>query len=68
MAIGALIDNKQYSFMHDLEAFFWVLFWVFIHYQRPVEARVVARFDGWNFMDTEELVGMNDLSRPMRNH
>ena len=26
MAIGALLD-EQHSFMHDLESFFWVLFW-----------------------------------------
>ncbi|KAK0712345.1 hypothetical protein B0T26DRAFT_741530 [Lasiosphaeria miniovina] len=40
MAIGALLD-EQHSFMHDLESFFW--------------HRVVARFDKWNYIDTEEL-------------
>ncbi|KAK0702046.1 hypothetical protein B0T26DRAFT_539387 [Lasiosphaeria miniovina] len=29
MAIGALL-GEQHSFMHDLESFFWVLFWIFI--------------------------------------
>ncbi|KAH7007912.1 uncharacterized protein B0I36DRAFT_370622 [Microdochium trichocladiopsis] len=31
MAIGALL-GEQHSFMHDLESFFWVLFWICIHY------------------------------------
>lgn len=31
MAIGALLD-EQHSFTHDLESFFWVLFWICIHY------------------------------------
>ncbi|VTT78606.1 unnamed protein product [Fusarium fujikuroi] len=28
MAIGALL-GEQHSFMHDLESFFWVLFWIY---------------------------------------
>ncbi|KAH7016362.1 uncharacterized protein B0I36DRAFT_396657 [Microdochium trichocladiopsis] len=31
MAIGTLL-GEQHSFMHDLESFFWVLFWICIHY------------------------------------
>ncbi len=31
MAIGVLLDDKLHSFMHDLESFFWVLFWICIH-------------------------------------
>jgi hypothetical protein len=34
MAIGALL-GEQHSFMHDLESFFWVLFWICIHYDGP---------------------------------
>ncbi|KAH6705767.1 hypothetical protein EV126DRAFT_457884 [Verticillium dahliae] len=34
IAIGALLD-EQYSFMHDLESFFWVLFWICVHYNGP---------------------------------
>lgn len=30
MAIGASI-GEQHSFMHDLELFFWVLFWICIY-------------------------------------
>jgi hypothetical protein len=54
MAIGALMGEKH-SFMHDLESFFWVIFWICIHYEGPGNGRVVARFDNWNFADTEEL-------------
>ncbi|KAH7009376.1 uncharacterized protein B0I36DRAFT_378583 [Microdochium trichocladiopsis] len=54
MAIGALL-GEQHSFMHDLESFFWVLFWICIHCKGPDEHRVVARFDKWNYIDTEEL-------------
>ncbi|OAA65095.1 serine/threonine-protein kinase Sgk2 [Akanthomyces lecanii RCEF 1005] len=55
MAIGALLGD-HHSFMHDLESFFWVLFWVCIHYNGPNErARVVDRFDRWNYVDVEEL-------------
>ncbi|KAH6988793.1 serine/threonine-protein kinase Sgk2 [Ilyonectria sp. MPI-CAGE-AT-0026] len=57
MAIGALL-GEQHSFMHDLESFFWVLFWICIHYSRPDESRVVPRFEKWNYVDTEELAGM----------
>ncbi|KAH7137689.1 hypothetical protein EDB81DRAFT_901148 [Dactylonectria macrodidyma] len=54
MAIGVLL-GEQHSFMHDLESFFWVLFWICIHYNGPGEGKVVPRFDKWNFADTEEL-------------
>ncbi|OAA54288.1 Protein kinase-like domain protein [Niveomyces insectorum RCEF 264] len=54
MAIGALL-GEQHSFMHDLESFFWVLFWICVHYQGPDQGRVVPRFDKWNSVDMEEL-------------
>ncbi|CAG7999808.1 unnamed protein product [Penicillium nalgiovense] len=54
MAIGSLLGEKH-SFMHDLESFFWVIFWICIHYEGPGNGRVVGRFDKWNFVDTEEL-------------
>jgi len=58
MAIGALLDDEElHSFMHDLESFFWVLFWICIHYNGSHE-RVIPRFDKWNFADTEELATM----------
>jgi hypothetical protein len=54
MAIGVLLDDEPQSFMHDLESFFWVLFWICIHYDGRRE-RVVPRFDKWNYLDAEEL-------------
>ncbi|EKG12740.1 hypothetical protein MPH_10153 [Macrophomina phaseolina MS6] len=57
MAIGVLL-GEQHSFMHDLESFFWVLFWICIHYEGPGRGRVVERFDKWNYMNTEELAGI----------
>jgi hypothetical protein len=54
MAIGALL-GEQHSFMHDLESFFWVLFWICVHYEGPGQGRGVPRFDKWNSVDTEEL-------------
>jgi hypothetical protein len=57
MAIGVLLDDQQHSYMHDLESFFWVLFWICIHYDGPKQERVVPRFDKWNYLDAEELAG-----------
>ncbi|KAF3346064.1 mRNA export factor rsm1 [Verticillium dahliae VDG2] len=54
MAIGALL-GEQHSFMHDLESFFWVLFWTCIHYNGPDKGRVVQEFDKWNYVDMKEL-------------
>jgi len=41
--------------VHDLESFFWVLFWICIHFNGPNEGRIVPQFDRWNYADTEEL-------------
>lgn len=54
MAIGALLGD-QHSFMHDLESFFWVLFWICIHYDGPEENRVIPEFDQWNYISMELL-------------
>ncbi|KJK85165.1 hypothetical protein H633G_11000, partial [Metarhizium anisopliae BRIP 53284] len=54
MAIGALL-GEQHSFMHDLESFFWVLFWTCIHHDGPDQGRVMRQFDMWNYADMEEL-------------
>ncbi|KAK3943782.1 hypothetical protein QBC46DRAFT_376216 [Diplogelasinospora grovesii] len=54
MAIGALL-GEQHSFMHDLESFFWVLFWICIHYDGPGNEREVTQFDNWNYVDMKEL-------------
>ncbi|KAL2801971.1 hypothetical protein BJX63DRAFT_426405 [Aspergillus granulosus] len=54
MAIGLLLGEKH-TFMHDLESFFWVIFWICIHYDGPTHSRVVPRFEKWNYVDMEEL-------------
>lgn len=33
MAIRAFSGNKKHSIMHDVESFFWLLFWICIHYK-----------------------------------
>ncbi|KAM0431370.1 hypothetical protein ACHAPT_005347 [Fusarium lateritium] len=57
MAVGALLGD-QHSFMHDLESFFWVLFWICIHYHSPGNGEPVPRFDDWNYARTEELADL----------
>ncbi|KAL4784889.1 hypothetical protein BJX76DRAFT_197301 [Aspergillus varians] len=54
MAIGLLLGEKH-SFMHDLESFFWVTFWICVHYDGPNASRIVPRFEKWNYVDMEEL-------------
>jgi hypothetical protein len=38
MVIGALY-GEEHTFMHDLESFFWVLFWICIHYTGSGQAK-----------------------------
>jgi len=59
MAIGALLGDPH-TFMHDLESFFWVLFWICMHYdgldeKGKVKRRIVPKYEKWNYADTEEL-------------
>ena len=55
MAIGALL-GEPHSFMHDLESFFWVLFWVCLHWDGPgKKRRIVKEFEDWNYLPTEKL-------------
>jgi len=59
MAIGALL-GEPHNFMHDLESFFWVLFWICIHYdgldeKGKVKRRIVPKYEKWNYAGTEEL-------------
>jgi len=55
MSLGALYGDKH-TFMHDLESFFWVLFWMCIHFNGPDDAEmVVAKFEKWNFVSMDEL-------------
>ncbi|WVO14634.1 hypothetical protein L204_102271 [Cryptococcus depauperatus] len=47
MAIGVLWGH-EHSFMHDLESFFWVLFWICIHYDGPGK-HISSEYDEWNY-------------------
>ncbi|KAF2849439.1 hypothetical protein T440DRAFT_126362 [Plenodomus tracheiphilus IPT5] len=48
MAMGVLLDDEQHSLMHDLESFFWVLFWICIHYDGPGKDIGSTEFECWN--------------------
>ncbi|UKZ74027.1 hypothetical protein TrVFT333_001681 [Trichoderma virens FT-333] len=55
MAIGVLL-GKQHSFMHDIESFFWVLFWLCIHSNGPdTKGKVIPEFEQWNFLRVDVL-------------
>ncbi|KAB8069840.1 hypothetical protein BDV29DRAFT_182013 [Aspergillus leporis] len=54
MAIGLLL-GEQHSFRHDLESFFWVLFWICIHYDGPNKEVGQTDFDCWNYEDDRKL-------------
>ncbi|KAH8733202.1 hypothetical protein GQ44DRAFT_669076 [Phaeosphaeriaceae sp. PMI808] len=55
MAIGVLLDDEQHSFMHDLESFFWVLFWVCVHYDGPGKDIGSTEFECWNYESSRKL-------------
>ncbi|KAH7635875.1 hypothetical protein B0T09DRAFT_317597 [Sordaria sp. MPI-SDFR-AT-0083] len=57
IAIGILL-GEQHSFMHDLESFFWVLFWICVHYDGPNKSKVVRKFDKWSYCDLESLASL----------
>ncbi|KAI9780107.1 MAG: hypothetical protein M1816_003162, partial [Peltula sp. TS41687] len=53
MAIDAL-RGDPHSFMHDLESFFWVLFWICIYYEGPnKERKPIEMFEEWNYQSPE---------------
>ncbi len=57
IAIGAL-KGEHHNTMHDLESFFWVLFWIciVIHWNGPSqERRKVKEFEDWNTKSIKEL-------------
>jgi hypothetical protein len=54
MAIGALL-GEHHNFMHDLESFFWVLFWICIHWNGPCEKAKKSGFEDWNYLFIEKL-------------
>lgn len=59
MAIGVLYGEKH-TFMHDLESFFWVLFWICIHYTGPLRPGRVTKFESWNY---EHITKLADIKK-----
>jgi hypothetical protein len=58
MAIGAL-KGEHHNTMHDLESFFWVLFWICIHWNgSSQERRKVKEFEEWNGESTQKLANI----------
>ena len=54
MAIGILL-GEQHSFMHDLESFFWVLFWICVHYEGPGKGNGKTECESWNYENDNKL-------------
>ncbi|KAG6053348.1 hypothetical protein E4U32_007691 [Claviceps aff. humidiphila group G2b] len=54
MAIGVL-RGEEHSFMHDLESFFWVLFWICVHYEGPGKSIEPTRYEYWDHPSDIEL-------------
>ncbi|KAL3428936.1 hypothetical protein BDV09DRAFT_190559 [Aspergillus tetrazonus] len=55
MPIAQLLGDGL-SFVHGLESFFWVLFWICIHFDGPNDTgRAVKEFDEWNYVSMEDL-------------
>ncbi|KAF2001283.1 hypothetical protein P154DRAFT_596918 [Amniculicola lignicola CBS 123094] len=71
MAIGVLLDDKNHSFMHDLESFFWVLFWICVHYDGPGKAIGATEFECWNYESDQKLaeskLGLVSIERQFLN-
>jgi hypothetical protein len=43
--------------MHNLKSFFWVLFWICIHYDGQQEITVL-RLESWNYLNAKDLAGV----------
>lgn len=54
MSIG-ILAGEPHTFMDDLESFFWVLYWICIHFESSDLERVVYAFEEWNYRRPDEL-------------
>jgi hypothetical protein len=57
MAVDVLF-YEEHNVFHDLEYFFWVLFWICIytiHYNGLYDCRVMPEFEEWNYMASHKL-------------
>ncbi|KAG6099797.1 hypothetical protein E4U30_005993 [Claviceps sp. LM220 group G6] len=57
MAIG-LLRGEVHTFMHDLESFFWVLFWICVHYAKPGKQPRTTFYDRWHSEADESLAAL----------
>ncbi|KAL5431791.1 hypothetical protein PMIN06_012195 [Paraphaeosphaeria minitans] len=57
MAIGMLLDDQNHSYMHDLESFFRVLFWICVHYNGAGKDIGATEFESWNYESDRKLAG-----------
>ncbi|KAG6290580.1 hypothetical protein E4U09_004376 [Claviceps aff. purpurea] len=50
-----LLEGAEHTFMHDLESFFWVLFWICVQYEGPGKEMKPAQFGSWTYFPDETL-------------
>ncbi|KAF2188609.1 hypothetical protein K469DRAFT_767736 [Zopfia rhizophila CBS 207.26] len=55
VAMGALYSD-DHNFMHDLESFFWVLFWICVHWNGLGLSKSKTEYESWNYEPTRKLV------------
>ena len=59
MSIRALLGD-HHIFMHDLESFFWVFFWICVHYEGPEKDGKMRQqrdtiYEEWNYESPDKL-------------
>ena len=54
MACDVLL-GERHTFMHDLESFFWVLYWMCSHFTGPGQYTPNDEFDSWYHTDARSL-------------
>ncbi|KAI9825837.1 MAG: hypothetical protein M1832_000777 [Thelocarpon impressellum] len=54
MSIGAL-SGENHTFKDDLESFFWVLFWICLHWSGAGQRRKKSGYEDWNYMASHKL-------------
>lgn len=55
MSINAL-RREAPTFLHDVESFFWILYWICCSSTGPQKREVPVEFEMWNFHPPETLV------------
>lgn len=53
----SLLSGEKHSFTW-LGVFFWILFWICIHYRGNEGSRVVSEFDKWNYATVDDLANL----------